>query len=186
MEQNPWKTIAAKEVYENPWIKITEFDVINPNGGKGIYGKVHFKNKAIGVVVLDEDENTFLIGQFRYTLNQYSWEIPEGGGPEGEEPLDTAKRELLEEAGITANNWEKILDIHTSNSVTDEFGHIFLATDLRFETAAPEETEELKLLKIPFEKAYKMVLNGEITDSLSIAAILHVKILLLEKKISKD
>ena len=92
---------------------------------------------------------------------------------------------MLEEAGIIANNWEKILDIHTSNSVTDEFGHIFLATDLQFETAAPEETEELKLLKIPFEKAYQMVMNGEITDSMSIAAILHVKILLLEKN-SKD
>jgi 8-oxo-dGTP pyrophosphatase MutT (NUDIX family) len=186
MERNPWTIINAKKVYENPWIGVTEYDVLNPKGGSGIYGKVNFKNKAIGVIVLDNADNTYLIGQFRFTLNQYSWEIPEGGGPEGEEPLETAKRELLEETGIVAENWVKLLDIHTSNSVTDEFGHIFLATALHFSEANPEETEELRLWKLPFEDAYQMVLNGQITDSLSIAAILRVKIILLEKYKHKD
>lgn len=186
MERNPWTIINDKKVYENPWIKVTEYDVLNPKGGSGIYGKVNFKNKAIGVIVLDNADNTYLIGQYRFTLNQYSWEIPEGGGPAGEEPLETAKRELLEETGIVAKNWEKLFDIHTSNSVTDEFGHIFLATELQFSEADPEETEELKLWKLPFENAYQMVLNGQITDSLSIAAILRVKIIVLEKFKNKD
>lgn len=186
MEGNPWTIINEKHIYENPWIRVTEFDVLNPKGGNGIYGKVNFKNKAIGIIVLDNDDNTYLIGQFRFTLNQYSWEIPEGGGPAGEEPLATAQRELLEETGIVAQQWVKLLDIHLSNSVTDELGHIFLATELQFNEANPEETEALKLWKTPFENAYQMVLNGQITDSMSIAAILRVKLLLIEKYKNKD
>src|SRR4051812_21642290 len=99
-QENPWQTLNAKAIYENPWIQLTEFDVINPSGGKGIYGKVHFKNLAIGVLPLDEDLNTYLVGQYRYTIDQYSWEIPEGGGNIGEDPLDAAKRELVEETGL--------------------------------------------------------------------------------------
>src|ERR1044072_4006053 len=104
-ETNPWKTVKSKEVYDNPWIKLTEYDVINPAGGKGIYGKVHFKNTAIGIVPLDEDLNTYLVGQYRFTINEYSWQIPEGGGTENEEPLAAAQRELLEETGLKAEHW---------------------------------------------------------------------------------
>jgi hypothetical protein len=116
-EKKSWKTISIKEVYENPWIKLDEHQVINPSGGKGIYGKVHFKNKAIGIIPLDENNNTWIVGQQRYTLNEWSWEIPEGGGPLGVGTLESAKRELLEETGLKANKWTEIVKIHLSNSV---------------------------------------------------------------------
>jgi 8-oxo-dGTP pyrophosphatase MutT (NUDIX family) len=170
--KNPWITLSSEVVYSNPWIEISHRNVINPSGGKGIYGLVSFKNLAIGIVPVDEDLNTCLVGQFRYTLNQYSWEIPEGGGPHGEEPLETAKRELKEETGLEAQSWTHIGSIHTSNSVTDEFGHIFLARDLRQTEANPEETEQLALKKLPLREAIAMVERGEITDSLSIAGLL--------------
>ncbi len=180
---NPWTTLGQKEVYDNKWIQVTEFDVLNPSGGKGIYGKVHFKNYAIGIIPLDKELNTYLVGQYRFALNQYSWEIPEGGGPRGVDILESAKRELKEETGLMAGEWTKILDLHLSNSVSDEYGTIFLARELRQEEAAPEETEELAVKKVPFEEAYQMVENGIITDSLAVAAIMKVKIMLLEGKI---
>lgn len=185
MEQtNPWQIISEKQVYDNKWIRVTEYDVINPNGGKGIYGKVHFKNIAIGVIALDEELNTWLVGQYRFTLNEYSWEIPEGGGPLDQPPLESAKRELLEETGLVANEWTDILQFHTSNSVTDERGLIYLARQLEQHTPMPEETEQLIVKKIPFEEAYQMVETGKITDSLSVMAIQRIKIMLLKKAIS--
>src|SRR6478609_5648398 len=170
---SPWKTLSTREVYSNNWILLEEHQVINPSGGKGIYGKVHFKNKAIGVIPLDERGNTWLVGQHRYTLNAYSWEIPEGGCPMGTLPLDSAKRELQEETGITASRWQQIMTFHTSNSVTDEEGFIFLAEGLTFGENALEETEaDLIVKKLPFTEALEMVMNGEITDSISVAGIL--------------
>lgn len=174
-EKNPWQVISEKQVYDNKWINVTEYDVINPGGGKGIYGKVHFKNLAIGIVVLDEELNTYLVGQYRFTLNEYSWEIPEGGGPLDNDPLDSAKRELLEETGLVAHEWTIILRMHLSNSVSDEYSIIYLARDLEQHAAIPEETEQLIVKKIPFEEAWKMVENGLITDAMSVAAIQKVK-----------
>jgi 8-oxo-dGTP pyrophosphatase MutT (NUDIX family) len=132
-EQNPWRTQSIREVYDNPWIQISHHEVITPGGTDGIYGVVHFKNLAIGVVPLDEAGNTWLVGQYRYTLNEYSWEIPEGGCPLGTDPLESAQRELQEETGIKAKRWTKLLNLYTSNSVTDEAGMAFLAqgTQLR-------------------------------------------------------
>ncbi len=176
--KNPWETLKIKEVYDNPWIKITHRDVLNPSGNPGIYGVVHFKNLAIGIVPLDKDMNTWLVGQYRYTLNQYSWEIPEGGGIHGTPPLDSAKRELLEETGITANKWTKVLDLHTSNSVTDEVGLAYVAQELSFGEAEPEDTEELVVKKLPFSQAVDMVMNGEITDALAMVSILKVELML--------
>ncbi|MXV17538.1 NUDIX domain-containing protein [Hufsiella ginkgonis] len=176
-EKNPWKTLSAKEIYDNPWIRVTEYLVINPGGGKGIYGKVHFKNLAIGVVALDEELNIWLVGQYRYVLNQYSWEIPEGGGPEGTDPLESAKRELAEETGVTATQWSQLLVMHLSNSVSDEYAVIFLARDLQEGHAEPEETEDLQVKKVPLEEACQMVISGQITDSMSVAAILRTKLL---------
>jgi 8-oxo-dGTP pyrophosphatase MutT (NUDIX family) len=172
---NPWKTLSTKKVYDNNWIMLEEHQVINPSGGPGIYGKVHFKNKAIGIVPLDEQGNTWLVGQYRYTLNEYTWEIPEGGCPLNTLPLDSAKRELKEETGITALRWEQIMRFHTSNSVTDEEGFIFLAEGLSFGENELEETEaDLIVKKLPFSKALEMVMTGEITDSMSVAGVLKV------------
>lgn len=173
--KNPWKTLSGELKYENRWISVTEYQVLNPSGGKGIYGKVHFKNTAIGVLPLDKELNTWLVGQFRYTLNAWSWEIPEGGGPEGESALEAAKRELKEETGLTANRWTEILKFHTSNSVTDEVGYSYLAEDLTEGEMVLEETEaDLKVWKLPLSEALKMVERGEITDSISVMSILKV------------
>ncbi|MEM6916344.1 MAG: NUDIX hydrolase, partial [Verrucomicrobiota bacterium] len=171
--ENPWITHRTKEIYDNPWISLTESDVTNPKGGSGIYGVVHFKNRAIGVVPLDEEGNTWLVGQYRYTLGSYEWEIPEGGCPGTESPEEAARRELQEETGITAGRLEVILDnIALSNSVTDERSTIFLARDLSFSSPDPEETEELQIRKLPLSEAIEMVDNGAITDSVSVMALL--------------
>jgi 8-oxo-dGTP pyrophosphatase MutT (NUDIX family) len=180
MENNPWQIVDGKEVYDNPWIKLTHYDVINPAGKKGIYGKLHFKNKAIGILVLDEEMNTWLVGQHRFVLDQYSWEIPEGGCSEGEEELEAAKRELLEETGLKASNWRLLMRMHLSNSVSDEVAFVYLARGLTQHEAQPEETEQLSVKKIPFRDACEMVKKGEITDAISIAAITKVQLLLAE------
>ena len=174
MAKNPWKFINSTLQYENPWITVEEHNVLNPNGGEGIYGKVHFKNVAVGIVPLDEDGNTWLVGQYRYPLDEYSWEIPEGGCPIGESELSAAKRELKEETGLMANHWEEFLRIHTSNSVSDERGVVFLAKDLTQGETQFEDTEDLKIKKLPLSEAFQMVIDGKITDSISMAALLKL------------
>ena len=183
MTNNPWKTNHQKVVYENPWIQVTHRDVTNPSGNPGIYGVVHFKNIAIGIIPLDEEGNTWLVGQYRYALGRYSWEIPEGGSPLGTEPLASAKRELKEETGLTAERWEILLETDISNSVTDEKGILYLARNLTQGHAQPEETEQLQIKKLPVQEAIKMVLRGEITDALSMISLLHLDHLLREGKL---
>jgi len=183
MEKNPWTINGEKQLYTNPWITLTEYDVTNPGGGKGIYGKVHFKNIAVGVIVLDEDRNTYLVGQYRFPLHGYSWEIPEGGAPEGTDPLENAKRELREETGLVAANWVLLYKMHLSNSVSDELAIVYLATRLTQYESSPEETEQLVVKKIHFEEAYQMVEKGLITDSISVAAIIKVKLLFAEGRL---
>lgn len=172
---NPWQTLSSKPVYENPWISVREDQVINPGGGKGIYGVVHFKNKAIGIIPVDAAGNTYLIGQYRYALNEYSWEIPMGGGPVGIDVLESAQRELKEETGFTARRWTNIARLHTSNSVTDEEGFVFLAEDLVAGETEFEETEDLKIRKVTLAEAVRMVLDNEITDSISVAGLLKAE-----------
>lgn len=183
-DKNPWKIIKQEPVYDNPWIQVQHFNVKTPSGKEGIYGKVHFKNIAIGIIPLDQDLNTWIVGQYRFPLEQYSWEIPEGGGLIGNNVLDSAKRELEEECGIIAHQWTPILNMHLSNSVSDELGHIFIAQKLAFTQANPEECEELQVKKIPFNQLFDMVMNGEITDSLSVAGVLKLKFLLDSKTIT--
>lgn len=180
---NPWKVLHSKKIYDNNWISLTEHEVINPSGGEGIYGEVHFKNIAIGILPLDENYDTWLVGQYRFPLQAYSWEIIEGGGPLGVDPVESAKRELAEESGLSAQKFTEIQRIHLSNSVSDELGIIYLAQGLQLGQSAPEETEELVLRKLPFKEAYQMVIEGSITDSMSVAAILKTKILIQEGQI---
>ncbi|MGF1644308.1 MAG: NUDIX domain-containing protein [Thiotrichales bacterium] len=171
---NPWKTLATRVAFENPWIRLEEHDVINPRGGSNCYGKVCFRNLAVGVIPLDPDGNTWLVGQFRYTLGEYSWEIPEGGSPLGENPIDTARRELREETGLSAETITPLMRIHTSNSVTDEEGFIYVAEGLIEGETDFEDTEAITVRKLPFDEAVAMVMRGEITDSLSIAGLLKL------------
>ncbi len=178
-ENKPWQSTASETKYDNPWIEVIEHQVINPGGGKGIYGKVHFKNQAVGIIAIDEYRNTWLVGQHRFTLDQFSWEIPEGGAPLDEDILIAAKRELKEETGLEAESWEMIMTMHTSNSVTDEVAYIFLAKDLTQGSSQLEETEsDLEVKKIPFKEVVNMVMNGQITDSMSVAGILKADRLL--------
>ena len=177
MEKNesPWKVTSEEEKYDNQWINVKEYGVINPGGGRGIYGKVSFKFFAIGIIPIDDENNTWLVGQHRFTLDEYSWEIPMGGGFLNIDPVKSAKRELKEETGIEAKRWEHILKIHTSNSVTDELGHVYLATDLSFGGLSLEETEsDLQVKKIKIHDALQMVEEGLITDAISLAGLLKV------------
>lgn len=171
---NPWKTLSTRPIYDNPWISIREDQVINPKGGNGIYGVVSFKNIAIGIIPLDNQGYTYLIGQYRYTLNEYSWEIPMGGGKIGIDILESAQRELKEETGLTALQWTEIMKLHTSNSVTDEVGYVFLAEELIAGETEFEETEDLQIKKLPFSEAVDMVIRGQITDAISVAGILKL------------
>lgn len=178
-QRNPWKTHSAKDIYENPWISLTEFQVTTPGGSPGIYGRVHFKNLAIGVVPIADNGDTFLVGQYRYVTDSYSWEIPEGGCPQGEDPLHAAQRELLEETGLIAKVWQSLFSpIYLSNSVTDELALSFMARDLKQGDAEPEDTEDLKVWRLPLSQALAMAKNGEIVDALSIISLLRVEGLL--------
>jgi 8-oxo-dGTP pyrophosphatase MutT (NUDIX family) len=174
---NPWQTTGSRVVYDNPWISVREDAVIRPDGNPGIYGVVHLKSKAIGILACDQEGRIHLVGQYRYTLGIYSWEIPEGGSLEGEEPLEAAKRELLEETGLTASHWKLFARSHLSNCVTDEEALLYLATGLQQGTACPEATEKLEHKCVGYQDALEMVKNGEITDSMTMIAILRFALL---------
>jgi 8-oxo-dGTP pyrophosphatase MutT (NUDIX family) len=174
--ENPWRTLSSREVYENNWIGLREDRVIRPDGEEGIYGVVHFKNLAVGVLAIEEDDSIYLVGQYRYTLERYSWEIPEGGCPDGEDPLSAAKRELEEETGLHAREWERLGEAHLSNSATDEWAVWYIARGLRQGENNPEGTEQLQVRRVPFARALEMVLSGEITDALSMLAIMQYEI----------
>lgn len=172
---NPWTTLSTREVYLNPWIRVREDQVINPGGGRGIYGVVEYRNRAVGVVPVDDEGHTWLVGQWRYCHNRYEWEIPEGGCPAGEEPAECARRELLEETGIVAREIEPLLTgIQLSNSTSNEVCDLFVARGLTFAQASPEETERLEVRRVPLQEAIAMARDGRIRDGVSVMALLHL------------
>jgi len=169
-----WKKLSSKTIYDNPWMTVVEDRVINPSGGQNDYGYIQFKTRAVAIVPIDDSGDTWLVGQDRYTLGEYSWEVPMGGAPKGEDTLAAAKRELKEETGLHADEWSQVMRLHTSNSITDEEGFVFVAKKLQQGETAFEETENIEVRKLPLAEAVAMAQNGEITDAISVAALLWV------------
>jgi len=181
--RGPWQVVSRQQVYDNRWIRLTHHEVINPAGQPGIYGTIHFKNQGIGVVPVDGEMHTYLVGQYRFALDAYSWEIPEGGGLVGTDPQAAAARELAEETGLRAARWQKMVEGELSNSVTDEQFIGFLAWDLAQGAAAPEPSEELKVQRLPLVEAFAMVEAGEIRDALSILTLQAIELLHLKDRL---
>jgi 8-oxo-dGTP pyrophosphatase MutT (NUDIX family) len=169
-----WKKLDSTVIYDNPWFTVFEDRVISPVGNEHDYGHIHFKNKAVAIVPLDGEGNTWLVGQFRFTLGEYSWELPMGGSDGAEDPAVTANRELKEETGLTAGRLTLLMRLHTSNSITDEEGFVFIAEDLTEGESAFDETEDLEIRKLPVREAIAMAKRGEITDAISVAALLRI------------
>jgi ADP-ribose pyrophosphatase len=179
MTENPWTRLARRVAYENPWITVWHDDVVRPDGQPGIYGVVHYRNRAVGVVALDEHDRVLLVGQYRYTLDMYSWELPEGGAAPGEEPLAAAQRELLEETGCSAASWTELLRAHLSNSVSDEEAILYLARGLTDGPAEPEGTEQLQVRRVPLAEALALVERDEITDAMSVMGLQRLALMRL-------
>lgn len=174
----PWKRRSVRESYENAWIVVEHHDVLTPGGNPGVYGVVRFKNVAIGIIALEENGDTWIVGQYRYPHAAESWEIPEGGGPVGTDPLLSAQRELAEEVGLRAARWDVLLEMDVSNSVTDERAVIYLARELEACSRHPEDTEELAVRRLPFAELHEGVICGRYRDSLTIAGVLKLGYLL--------
>jgi len=182
-EGNPWKKKSERIIYDNPWIIVREHQVIDPSGKDTIYGVVSAKHLAIGIIPLDDDYNTWLVGQYRYPLHRYSWEIVEGGGKFDVDPVESARRELKEETGLTARNYTEILRLQTSNCISDEIAIVYVAKGITEGIADPDDDEKLKVAKVPFSEACRMVMDGRIEDSISVGGILKAHLLMKEGKI---
>lgn len=172
----PWRRLSSQTVYDNPWIRVDHQQVLTPAGSAGIYGRVHFKNRAVAVIAVDESDCLYLVGQFRYVLNAYSWELPMGGAPLSESPLQAAQRELAEETGLQARQWTQLLQLQLSNSITDEQGFVFLASELQPGRQALEDSEsDLTVQRVAVDEAIAMALDGRISDALSVAGLLALQ-----------
>lgn len=184
--KNPWTVLSRATVYENEWIRVDHHEVLGPSGGPGVYGTVYFKSHATGVVPIDENGNVILVGQYRFPLHAYSWEIPEGGGAHEVTALESAQRELREECGLAARCWTEILGMDLSNSVTDERCTVFLAWELSEVPAQPDETEKLQVARIPFWDVVNRVKRGEIRDAISVAALVRVALMALQGELPEQ
>ncbi|CAM3242392.1 NUDIX domain-containing protein [Asticcacaulis taihuensis] len=169
-----WQSVTSQTVFHNPWIQIESHDVIAPTGNPAHYGLVKFANRAIAVLPLHDDGTVSLVGQARFAVNAYSWELPEGGGPHDEDPRDAAIRELREETGLVAANLREILSFDMSNSVTDEVAVCFLATGLSQSDIAPDETEAFEYARVPFKDLLDAVIKGQVRDGLTVVSVLRV------------
>lgn len=172
--RTPWQTLRHHTAFENPWLRIESHDAVAPTGRPAHYGLVHFHNRAIGVLPLHDDGTVSLVGQHRFPHGRYSWEIPEGGSPHAEDPLDGAKRELREETGLVASDWREILQLDLSNSVTDEACTLYLAMGLSQRDAEPDDTEVFEYARVPFSHLLKAVIMGQVRDSLTVASVLRL------------
>lgn len=185
IKNGPWAVHQTETKYENPWIKVEHSEVTHPNGDPGIYGVVRFKNRAIGVLPIDDDGYVWLVGQHRFAFDKYSWELPEGGVPMAEDPLEGAKRELKEETGFSASHWLELTQFDISNSVTDEIAICYLASGLKAGVNAPDPSEDLVIKRIHFSDLLEKVLSGAITDSLTIIMVLMVREKALRNEVPK-
>lgn len=180
-KRGPWTRKSVQSIYENPWIHVEHHEVVRPDGRDGIYGVVHFKNFAVGVVPIDAQGFTWLVGQYRYPLDVYSWEIPEGGAEQGEDPLGAVQRELAEETGLSAQEWIDLGGIHTSNAVCNESGKVYLARGISEGLAHPDGDEQIAVKRLPFSEALTMAADGRITDCISVVALFRAREWLLRK-----
>jgi 8-oxo-dGTP pyrophosphatase MutT (NUDIX family) len=174
---NPWTTLKKTISFRNAYFSVSERDVLTPAGDPGYYGVIHFLRQAVGAIPIDDEGNTWLVGQYRYPHDSYEWEIPEGGADPGETTLECAQRELLEETGIIASDWNLLLEMQVSNSVTDEISTTYIARDLSFTAAQPESTEQLAIRKLPLAEAIDLAIDGTIRDSISVASLLKLRAL---------
>ena len=182
MPENPWKTKSSRIAYENAWIRVREDHVLRPDGGPGIYGVIEIR-PSVGVVAMDEQDRVVLVGQWRYALNRYSWEIPRGGSHPGEtDILEAAKRELAEEAGLHAANWEVLGPVDVCSGVANHMQTLLLATGLTKTAMRHDPEEDITVEWHPFEEVLRMVMDGRITEVCSIAAVLRVAFLRDAKK----
>jgi 8-oxo-dGTP pyrophosphatase MutT (NUDIX family) len=170
-QASPWQRLSRRKIYDNPWITVWHDDVIRPDGEPGIYGVVHYEHQAVGVVPIDAEYRVVLVRQYRYTMEAYSWEIPEGGSPWGEDPLEGARRELREETGYEATEWRQLGRLDLSNSISDETAVLYVATGLAAGEARPDGTEDLRMQHVAFDEVLAMTLDGRITDAMTVAAI---------------
>ena len=181
--KDPWKRFSKAEVYENAWLRLDIHDCLDPSGNKASYSVVHFQNRAVGVIPLHDDGTITLVGQYRFAIERYSWELPEGGCPKGETMMETAHRELLEETGLSAETLTHFMDLHTSNSITDEWGQVFLAKGLTQGEAEPEACEELQTKRLSLDAIIDAIETGKITDAITIAAIYKLAFLIASEKV---
>ena len=175
--RGPWIVHASRQVYDNPWIQVSEHDVTHPGGKPGLYGVCHMKGLAVGVVPVDVEGHVWLVGQHRFPRDYYSWELPEGGGDMAVSPVESAQRELKEETGVSAGSWQELLRLDFSNAVTDEIGVGFLAWDLTAGIPEPEDVEKLEIRRLPFAEALEMAVTGEIRDAFSQLMLMKVEVL---------
>lgn len=169
---NPWQTQSSRIVYRNSWIRVREDQVTRPDGEPGIYGVVEIR-PSVGIVAINQDDEIALVGQWRYSVSRYSWEIPRGGSHAGEtDMLAVAKRELAEEAGITAEHWRVLGPVDVCNGVADDVQTLFCATGLHACETRLDPEEDIAVMWHPFEEAVRMAMDGRITEVCSVAAIL--------------
>jgi ADP-ribose pyrophosphatase len=172
-DSDPWIVKSMTRAFENDWFCVDAHDVLRPDGKSGHYGVIRIRRLAVGVLPIEADGRVHLVGQWRFPLGRYSWEMPEGGAQPGEDAQLCAERELSEETGLSAGSLVKVLEMDLSNSLTDERAVIFLATDLRHGQAQPEATEVLRRRHAHFMDIVARVADGRIRDALTVAAVLR-------------